>query len=88
MNYRPRTWATIDGAVDIHENRDNVAQVNNLEHGRTYSLSTVLAPNSKLAFTLGYNYTDLYLQTFICFEDTFGTHDWTGGADLSGHVPS
>ena len=62
-NYRPRAWVTIDGAIDIHENRDNVTEVNNLEHGRTYSLSTVLVPNSKLSFTLGYNYTDLYLQT-------------------------
>ena len=68
-NYRPRTWVTIDGAIDIHENRDNVSEVNNLEHGRTYSFSTVLAPNSKLAFTIGYNYTDISLQTFICFRD-------------------
>ena len=43
VNYRPRTWATIDGAVDIHENRDNIYQVNNLEHGRTYSISLMLA---------------------------------------------
>ncbi|MBZ5695679.1 MAG: hypothetical protein LAN36_10005 [Acidobacteriia bacterium] len=72
-NYRPRPWATIDGAIDIHENRDNVPEVNNLEHGRTYSFSTVLAPNSKFAYTLGYNYTDLYLQTYICFRETFGS---------------
>jgi len=72
VNYRPRPWATVDGAIDIHENRDNVSQVNNLEHGRTYSLSMVLAPNSKFAYTLGYNFTDLYLQTYVCFSDTFG----------------
>ncbi len=71
VNYRPRIWATIDGAVDIHENRDNVSQVNNLEHGRTYSITTVLAPNSKFAYTLAYNYTDIYLQAFICFRDYF-----------------
>jgi hypothetical protein len=73
VNYRPRTWATIDGAIDIHENRDNIAEVDNLEHGRTYSFDVVLAPNSKFEYTLGYNYTDLNLQTFICFRDTFGT---------------
>jgi hypothetical protein len=73
VNYRTRPWATIDGAVDIHENRDNVAEVNNLEHGRTYSLSLMLAPNSKFAYTLGYSHTDLYLQTYICFNDSFGT---------------
>ena len=73
-NYRPRTWATIDAAVDIHENRDNVYQVNDLEHGRTYSIALMLAnPDSKFAFNVGYNYTDLQLQAYICFNDGFGS---------------
>ncbi len=63
-------WANIDGAIDIHENRDNVSNINALEHGRTYSFGTVLAPNSDLAFTFGYNYTDLYMQSYICMRDT------------------
>ena len=84
VNYRPRTWATIDGAIDIHENRDNVPQINNLEHGRTYSLYLALAPNSKFAYNLGYNFTDLYLQTFICFADTFGT---LGGPGIPTFAP-
>ena len=71
--YTPRPWWTVDGAVDIHENRDNVSETNNLEHGRTYSVTTVLAPNPKFAYTLGYNFTDLSAQTFVCFRDTFGT---------------
>ena len=78
-NYSPKSWATIDGAIDIHENRDNVTEVNSLEHGRTYSLSTVLARNSKFAFTIGYNYTDISLQTFICFRETSGTMTGSGG---------
>jgi len=36
--YKPKLWATIDGAIDIRENRDNVSNINALEHGRTYSL--------------------------------------------------
>ena len=73
-NYRPRTWATIDAAVDIHENRDNVYQVNDLEHARTYSIALMLAnPDSKFAFNVGYNYTDLQLQAYICFNDGFGS---------------
>jgi len=78
-NYRPRPWMTVDGAIDIHENRDNVSQVNNLEHSRTYGFSTVLTPNPKLAFTIGYNYTDIFLQTFICFRDTSGQMTGPGG---------
>ena len=74
LDYKPRPWATFDAAVDINENRDNVVEVNNLEHGRTYSASLMLAPtSSKFAFNFGFNYTDLYLQTNICFNDTFGS---------------
>ena len=72
VDYRPRTWATINAAADIHENRDNVTQIDNLEHGRTYSAALVLAPNAKVSYTLGYNFTDIQLQTFFCFVDTFG----------------
>ena len=90
-NYRPRPWVTIDGAIDIHENRDNVSQVNNLEHGRTYSFSTVLAPNSKFAFTLGYNYTDhLFADLHLLQRDTF-RQDRSRGPGLpilSGMYPS
>jgi hypothetical protein len=60
-NYKPRPWLTIDAAVDIRENRDNVSEVNDLEHTRTYGFSTVLARSSNLAFTIGYNYTDIFL---------------------------
>jgi hypothetical protein len=63
----------VAAASATHENRDNVSQINNLEHGRTYSVTTVLAPNPKFAYTLGYNFTDLSAQTFVCFRDTFGT---------------
>lgn len=86
-SYRPRTWATIDGAIDIHENRDNVQLVNNLEHGRTYSFAAVLAPNEKFVFTLGYNYTDISLQTLICFRDTFGTMTGAGLPTFSACPP-
>jgi hypothetical protein len=61
-NYTPRQWMNLDGAIDIQENRDNVYQVNSIEHGRSYSFVTVLSPNPKLSFDLGYTYTDIYSQ--------------------------
>ena len=73
VKYTPTPWANINGAVDIHENRDNVSMVNNLEHGRTYSFVTTLAPNSKLWVDFGYTYMDIYTQTEICFPDTGST---------------
>ncbi len=66
-NYKPRPWATLDGAVEIHENRDNVATVNNLEHDRSYSFATILTANSRLTVDFGYNYWDVYTQSLICF---------------------
>ena len=65
-NYKPRTWINFDGAIDIHENRDNVSTVNDVEHGRSYSFVTTLMPNSRLFFNLGYTYTDIYNQAQYC----------------------
>ena len=66
-SYKPRTWINFDGALDIHENRDNVATVNDVEHGRSYSFVTTLMPGSKLFFDLGYTYTDIYNAAQICY---------------------
>jgi hypothetical protein len=69
-NYTPRPWASLGATVDIHENRNNVAMVNNIEHGRTYSLVATLSPKSNLYVDVGYNYMDIYTQTEICFPAT------------------
>jgi hypothetical protein len=66
-NYKPRPWATVDGAVEIHENRDNVATVDNLEHDRSYSFATILTAGPRLSVDFGYNYWDVYSQSLICF---------------------
>jgi hypothetical protein len=68
--YEPKPWANITGTVDIQENRDNVYTVNNIEHGRTYSLATALSPRSDFTVDFGYSYMDVYTQTEICFPDS------------------
>jgi hypothetical protein len=70
VRYTPAPWANISGAVDIHENRDNVSMVNNIEHGRTYSFVATLAPIARLWVDFGYTYMDMFTQTEICFPDT------------------
>jgi hypothetical protein len=65
--YTPKPWASVSGAVDIHENRDDVYTVDNIEHGRAYSFNTTLAPSPQLWIDFGYNYMDIYTQTEICF---------------------
>jgi hypothetical protein len=72
-NYTPRPWASLGVNVDIHENRDNVAMVNNIEHDRTYSVVATFSPKSSLYVDVGYNYMDIYTQTEICFPDTGST---------------
>jgi hypothetical protein len=57
----------VDGAVEIHENRDNVATVNDLEHDRSYSFATILTANPRLSVDFGYNYWDVYTQAIVCF---------------------
>src|ERR1700691_1284837 len=72
-NYKPRAWINFDGAIDIHENRDNVSTVNDLEHGRSYSFVTTLMLNAKLFFDLGYTYTDIYNAAQFCYyPNAFG----------------
>ena len=66
--YTPKPWASLDGAVEIHENRDDVFTVANLEHDRSYSFTAMLAPNPRLAISFGYNYWDVYTQADICFN--------------------
>ena len=66
--YKPKMWAVLDGAAEIHENRDDVATVSNLEHDRSYSFTTTLMPNSRLAVSFGYNYWNVYNQADICFN--------------------
>ena len=68
VNYTPKPWVALEGAVEIHENRDNVEFVNNLEHDRTYSFTTMLMPNPKVTIDFGYSYWDVYTQENICFN--------------------
>jgi len=72
-SYQPKPWANVTGSVDIHQNRDNVYAVNNLEHGRTYNLAVSLSPRTAYTVDFGYSYLDAYTQTEICFPDSLPT---------------
>jgi hypothetical protein len=67
VNYKPRPWANLAGSVEIHNNRDNVTTVNNVEHDRSYGFSAMLMPNPHLSVDLGFNYWNVYTQSLICF---------------------
>jgi hypothetical protein len=87
-NYKPRTWLNFDGALDLHENRDNVSTVNDIEHGRTYSFVATLMPGSAAFFDLGYTYNDIYTQAQICYyNNAFGPPPATQCPASLGYAP-
>jgi hypothetical protein len=70
VNYKPHPWASLDGSINIRENRDNVLTVDNLEHDRSYSFSTMLTPQSRLSVDFGYTYLDFFSTIDICYAGT------------------
>ncbi len=70
--YTPVHWAEVTGAVDIVSGSDNVLEVSNEDHDRSYSISTVLTPASRFSFDLSYNYNDIYTQALDCYTVGFG----------------
>jgi len=68
--YQPMNWLNFSGSINIWEGRDNVAEVNNLQHNRAYGLSVSLEPNSKFSLEVGYDYNDVYSQILICYTST------------------
>lgn len=71
--YTPRSWARIEGAIDLHENRDNVLMVNNREHDRAYSIGATFGSSPALWVDVGYSYLDVSTQTEICFAEPGST---------------
>jgi len=67
-SYKPRSWADLDGSVEIHENRDNVYTVDNLEHDRMYNFSTTLMANPRLSVNFGYSYWDVLSEIDVCYS--------------------
>jgi hypothetical protein len=70
--YKPRQWLSLDASFNILEHRNNVFTVKNLEHDRDYSFTGVFSPNDHFSFALGYSYSDIFSQAFICYSLGFG----------------
>jgi hypothetical protein len=65
--YRAASWLRLDGSIRIWEARDNIAEVNNLQHDRQYGFSAVIQPNEQFTLELGYDYGDIFSQILICY---------------------
>ena len=65
--YRAASWLSLDGSMRIWEARDNISEVNNLQHDRSYGFSAMIQPNEKFSLELGYDYGDIFSQILICY---------------------
>jgi len=65
--YRPVNWASFGAVVNILENRNNVSQINNLQHNRSYGFDLALEPNNRFSFDIGYEYNDIFSTILVCF---------------------
>ena len=69
--YKPESWLNLGGTVSIRENRNNSADIGNLQHNRAYAFNAVIAPaEAQWGLDLAYNYNDIFSQTNICFVAT------------------
>ncbi len=66
-NYRVASWVSLTGSVNVLEKRNDVSEINNLQHNRMYGWSAIFDPNERISFELGYDYSDDYSQILVCF---------------------
>lgn len=83
--YKPAPWASINGSIRIWEARDNVTEINNLQHDRSYGFSMNLEPVRQFGIDLGTDVNDVHSQILICYVATpspAGLNKCPGGALL------
>jgi hypothetical protein len=68
--YKVTNWLNLNGSINIWEGRNNVFEVNNLQHNRAYGVSAILQPTDKVGFEVGYDYNDVYSQILICITSS------------------
>jgi hypothetical protein len=68
--YKPKQSINVSGSISIWESRNNVTEINNLQHNRFYGASTSFQPKDWLGFELGYDYNDVYSQILICYTSS------------------
>jgi hypothetical protein len=68
--YKPVEQVNVSGSITIWEGRNNVSDVNNLQHNRVYAFSAGLQPTEKVGLELGYDYNDVYSQILVCFTSS------------------
>ena len=66
-SYKLMSWLNLDGSITIWEARNNVPEINNLQHNRFYGFSALIQPRESFGLELGYDYNDVFSQILICY---------------------
>lgn len=84
-SYKPKDWIQLGGAVTIFENRNNTADIGNLQHNRSFAFNATIAPQAaRWGLDLSYDYSDIFSQTNICY--VFATTPLPTGAPCGGNT--
>lgn len=68
--YKPKESIHVSGSISIWESRNNVTEINNLQHNRFYGVSTSFQPKEWLGFEVGYDYNNVFSQILICYTSS------------------
>jgi hypothetical protein len=68
--YKVASWVNLSGSVNVLEKRNNVSEVNNLQHNRLYGWTSSFEPSERINLELGYDYSDDFSQILVCFVST------------------
>jgi hypothetical protein len=68
--YRLAEWFTLGGSIRMWEGRNNVSEINNLQHNRAYGFYASFDKGSKTSLELGYDYADVFSQILICYTSS------------------
>ncbi|HYX52269.1 MAG TPA: hypothetical protein VE783_02385 [Candidatus Limnocylindrales bacterium] len=71
LSAKPKDWWNAGIAINIRENRNTAADINNKQHNRSYVFTSTLSPAGAIwGVDLSYSYNDIYSQSNICFVST------------------
>jgi hypothetical protein len=68
--YKPAQWLNLSGSITLWEGRNNVAEIDHLQHNRFYGVSATIQPRESFGLELGYDYNDVFSQILICYTST------------------
>jgi len=68
--YKPRSWATLGGSINILQLSNADAETKFVGHNQNYGLTASLAPRERFGMDLAYNFNSVIQNALICFNDT------------------